>query len=311
MFNTSRIKLFVVGVMIALFTSVSSASAAESKFKIVKAPMPKQSKIKTNRSALDRGGLDQRYAWFTLDDCGSKAQINRQLKLFKKHNVRVIYFLTGQCADDIPGTIKKIVRDGHLLGNHSNWHPPMGGMSWSSCRSQLRGGVRGNGQPSLFRPPFGHGIFNYSTTMVSCAKSLGYQVVGWTIDTNDWKSSTSAGSVRSSTCRAKRGDVVLVHANNAKTNAVLESAIRCIKKKMPPLTIKVRRRAPKPPEATPLPAPIPTPDSPAPPATQPEPQPAPPSEPIPAEPLPPESYTPPADTPVDPTSETPEGDVIP
>ena len=108
MFNTSRFPLFVVAIMIALFASVSSASAAESRYKVIKAPMPKQSKIKTARSSLFTGGLDRRYAWLTLDDCGSRAQINHQLKLFKKHNVRVIYFLTGQCARGIPGTMKKI-----------------------------------------------------------------------------------------------------------------------------------------------------------------------------------------------------------
>jgi peptidoglycan-N-acetylglucosamine deacetylase len=47
------------------------------------------------------------------------------LELLNKHSVKATFFVTGQNAERYPGIIRKILTQGHLIGNHSYKHDPI------------------------------------------------------------------------------------------------------------------------------------------------------------------------------------------
>ena len=61
--------------------------------------------------------------------------------------------------------------------------------------------------PVLFRPPYG----DYNNKVVSVARSEGYEVVQWSVDSLDWKNKGVEDIIRRCTQKIAPGDIVLFH----------------------------------------------------------------------------------------------------
>ncbi|MCH5254276.1 MAG: polysaccharide deacetylase family protein, partial [Lachnospiraceae bacterium] len=59
------------------------------------------------------------------------------LDILKKHNVKVTFFMTGGWVESYPEDVKRILADGHDLGNHSENHKNMSQLSNEEKRSEL------------------------------------------------------------------------------------------------------------------------------------------------------------------------------
>ena len=118
----------------------------------------------------------------------------------------------GIWVDKYPELVKEIYDRGHEIGNHSSKHPHMTKISESRMRQELSDmaekleAITGE-KPTLFRPPYG----DYNNTVVSVARSEGYEVVQWSIDSLDWKNKGAADLIRRATTNVAPGDIVLFH----------------------------------------------------------------------------------------------------
>lgn len=93
----------------------------------------------------------------TFDDGPSK-ETEKVLEILKKHNLKATFFVTGKRIDKNKKIIRKIISDGHEIGNHSNNHKALAFRSkdyikkdLNKCNKKLS---KFNIKTSLFRPPY-------------------------------------------------------------------------------------------------------------------------------------------------------------
>ncbi len=156
------------------------------------------------------------------------------LKILKKHNVRVTFFMTGEWMGKYPDDVKAILADGHDLGNHSENHKQMSQLTAEQCRTEIQKahtrikeltGV----EMTLFRPPYG----DYNNTLIEVTNELGYHCVQWDIDSLDWKDYGTDAIVNKvlNHKHLGNGSIILMHNGAKYTPEALEAVILGLKEK--------------------------------------------------------------------------------
>ncbi|GGK28121.1 hypothetical protein GCM10010124_20920 [Pilimelia terevasa] len=170
----------------------------------------------------------------TFDD-GPSAYTPGILKVLKRHGVRATFFALGVETQKHPVLARRIVREGHRIGNHTWDHPDMRTLSDDGARSQITRQQRLLRQatgvtPTSFRFPYGATDARTTAIVASC----GLRPVKWNIDTQDWER-PGANRIRAHILGAVRKDrlnVVLMHdggGNRANTVAALDRTIATLK----------------------------------------------------------------------------------
>jgi peptidoglycan/xylan/chitin deacetylase (PgdA/CDA1 family) len=154
-----------------------------------------------------RGDKQRKRVALTFDGGAHVSEADKILDTLKSRNVKVTVFLTGYFIRKYPVLVKRMAREGHVLGNHMDSHPHL--TTWEQNRAhQTRPGVDrafivkelrkveeryrsiGVNMAPLWRAPYGE----QNRTINQWAESLGLKHVGWTqgptwrtnLDTNDW-----------------------------------------------------------------------------------------------------------------------------
>jgi peptidoglycan/xylan/chitin deacetylase (PgdA/CDA1 family) len=114
--------------------------------------------------------------------------------------VRATFFVQGRWASAYPDLARRIADDGHLVGNHSNYHAPMTLLSADGIRTDLREAERriadatGVDPRPWFRCPFGDG--EDAPDVREAVTGLGYRIVPWDLDSGDWREEATADAIR-------------------------------------------------------------------------------------------------------------------
>lgn len=171
--------------------------------------------------------------WLTFDDGGTPAQVTRILGTLGRNGVRGRFFFTGAWARTYPDLLRRIKRQGHLVGNHSYDHAALSRQSVAGVLGQLDDGVRATTAPSLLRPPFAAGAFTHR--LQSLAARRGYRLCRWTVDTYDWQGTSTAQMVE----RIRIGDAltppiasggnILMHGTAPHTSFGLQKIIDAVR----------------------------------------------------------------------------------
>src|SRR3712207_5840418 len=74
--------------------------------------------------------------YLTFDD-GPSPYTPRVLDVLKRHSAKATFFVVGQQVRHRPKTVARLVREGHLLANHTWSHPDLTRLSRSGVTSQL------------------------------------------------------------------------------------------------------------------------------------------------------------------------------
>ena len=122
----------------------------------------------------------------TFDD-GPSRNTPQLLDMLDQYGIPATFFLLGKQAELHPDIVRRIVAEGHEIGNHSYSHPNLRLLSSERKDEEIRRTdaiLRSLGATPLFlRPPYG--AFDHNT--VETAESLGLSVVLWSLDSRDWK----------------------------------------------------------------------------------------------------------------------------
>jgi peptidoglycan/xylan/chitin deacetylase (PgdA/CDA1 family) len=179
--------------------------------------------------ALCRARTGRRAVALTFDDGPHPERTPAILDTLKRHGVQATFFVTGERAAAHPEIIRRIVAEGHLVGNHTFSHSPrfpLGGSSKMApeiareierCDEALEKIV--GTRPALFRPPFG-------VTTPNIARALRrhpHTVAGWSIRSLDTVSRWPREKVFERVRRCLRpGAVVLLHDDREGGDRLLE-----------------------------------------------------------------------------------------
>jgi cellulose synthase/poly-beta-1,6-N-acetylglucosamine synthase-like glycosyltransferase/peptidoglycan/xylan/chitin deacetylase (PgdA/CDA1 family)/spore germination protein YaaH len=155
----------------------------------------------------------------TFDDGPDPRYTNAILDTLASRGAKATFFVVGRQADEYPGILSRILREGHEIGNHTYTHPNLA--LTSSFLSKLEIVATGrlietvtNRRTALFRPPyFGDADPTSSEELdaVSIGTDLGYLTVGVEMDSEDWRIA-NPDSILSTTLDLRGdGNVILMH----------------------------------------------------------------------------------------------------
>lgn len=169
------------------------------------------------------GDKKEKVLYLTFD-CGyENGNTEPILDALKKHNAKATFFVVGNFLETSPDLVKRMVKEGHTVGNHTYHHPDMSTISdMESFREEIEGvsdlykEITGKEMTKYYRPPQG----KYSTENLKMAKELGYKTFFWSLAYVDWNvdaQPTKEEAFDKLLTRIHPGAIVLLH-NTSKTN---------------------------------------------------------------------------------------------
>ncbi len=179
-----------------------------------------------------RGNEQKRAAAIMVNVAWGTEHLPAMLKILAQENVKATFFLDGSWLAKHPEEARKIVQAGHEIGNHAYSHPLM---SRVSRERMVREIVRTEEliQKTLrvrskwFAPPAG----DFNRQVLQTAYRQNMKTVLWTLDTVDWKKSSSPEMMISKIEKnIFPGALILTHPTD-RTVKALPQIIRAVKRK--------------------------------------------------------------------------------
>jgi cellulose synthase/poly-beta-1,6-N-acetylglucosamine synthase-like glycosyltransferase/peptidoglycan/xylan/chitin deacetylase (PgdA/CDA1 family)/spore germination protein YaaH len=197
---------------------------------------------------ITRAGDHPGLVALTFDDGPDPEWTPRILDVLKREGVPASFFIIGENGQANPELVRRIVREGHDIGNHTFTHPNLGEIPTRVTALELNATQRlieslTGRSTMLFRPPY-FGDAEPTTPEevepIVTAKHLGYITVGLHVDPDDWAqpgaqevvNRTIAGVTDKSETDDQRGQIVLLHdggGDRAQTVEALPQLIEQLK----------------------------------------------------------------------------------
>ncbi len=166
---------------------------------------------KVFRPVLNHGAAESREVVLTFDD-GPTAPFTEQiLDILAERKVPATFFLCGRNVERHPEIARRILREGHTIGNHTYSHPLLLLHSRKFIANEIDRTQqiieRTTGErPSWFRPPYGARWFGLMPTL----KAQGLSMAMWSVAGYDWKYKAQA-IIKAATRRLCSGSLILLH----------------------------------------------------------------------------------------------------
>jgi peptidoglycan-N-acetylglucosamine deacetylase len=157
--------------------------------------------------------VDGPYIALTFDDGPNATLTPKLLDLLAARHLKATFFVVGQNAADHPDILKRAVREGHEIGNHSWSHPNLGKMSDEAVRRELQKTEDAitaaiGKRPTLMRPPYGSLTPRQKKWI---HEEFGYRIIIWDVDPLDWKRPGPSVVTARILKETKAGSIVLSH----------------------------------------------------------------------------------------------------
>ena len=192
---------------------------------------PAGSKQLQQYDAVYLGDTTQKVIYLTFDSGYENGSTEKILDVLKKHNVPAAFFLVGNYIQRNADLVRRMVDEGHIVGNHTMHHFDMSKLSDRTAFTKeledlekLFKETTGKELPKYYRPP--QGI--YSQENLQMAKELGYKTVFWSLAYVDWNNDaqpTKETAFSKLLPRTHNGAVVLLHSTSSTNAEILEDLI--------------------------------------------------------------------------------------
>ncbi|MFZ2752403.1 MAG: polysaccharide deacetylase family protein [Lysobacteraceae bacterium] len=193
-------------------------------------PRPRKLKVLRwlpNRWVLTRGARRGRVLHLTFDDGPHPEHTPVLLDLLATHRAKATFFLIGREAERYPELVERIVREGHVLGNHTWSHPQFDRLDLAAQREEINrtdrllAGFDGLARHD-FRPP--RGVL--PRPMVLDCVRRGQRIAYWSYDSLDYSKRPAEALIAS----AQRyppafGEILLMHDDSALSLQLLETML--------------------------------------------------------------------------------------
>ena len=170
------------------------------------------------------GDTSKKVIYLTFD-CGyENGYTNQILDTLQKHQAPAAFFVVGHMIESAPEIVRRMVEEGHIVGNHTYHHPDMSQIATKEAFSQeltsleeLYTQTTGQTMTKYYRPPQG----KYSESNLEMAKELGYTTFFWSLAYVDWlqdEQPTREEAFEKLIGRVHPGAIILLHSTS-RTNA--------------------------------------------------------------------------------------------
>ena len=178
------------------------------------------------------GDTTQKVIYLTFDAGYENGCTAKILDALKAHNVPAAFFLVGNYMEKNADLVRRMVQEGHIVGNHTLHHYDMSKLTEQAAfTAELTGleslfrEITGKELPRYYRPP--QGI--YSEENLRHAQEAGYKTVFWSLAYVDWlveDQPTKEEAFRKLIPRTHNGAVVLLHSTSATNAEILDELLR-------------------------------------------------------------------------------------
>ncbi|TDL30662.1 delta-lactam-biosynthetic de-N-acetylase [Jeotgalibacillus sp. S-D1] len=182
-----------------------------------------------------KGSSKEKVIYFTFDNGFENGYTDKILDILKEEKVPATFFLTGHYLTSAEPLVKRMVKDGHKIGNHSWGHPNFSRLTQDQMKEEWRKlkdkteEITGQKEMPYLRPP--EGVFNEESLRV--AKGEGYSHVFWSVAWVDWYADKPKGGDYAYSEIMKQvhpGAVVLLHTVSPDNAEALQRVIQDLKK---------------------------------------------------------------------------------
>lgn len=174
---------------------------------------------------------DEKVLYLTFDAGYENGNTPAILDALKKHNAPATFFLVGNYLSTSPDLVKRMVSEGHTVGNHTYHHPDMSKLSTKEAFAKelsdletMYQEIIGQPMKKFYRPPQG----KYSESNLQMANDLGYQTFFWSLAYVDWyedKQPTKEEAFKKLLGRIHPGAIVLLHSTSKTNGAILDELL--------------------------------------------------------------------------------------
>ena len=157
---------------------------------------------------------DSQVMYFTFDDGPHPVATPFVLDKLKEYNAKATFFCIGKNVAAHPDIYKRILNEGHAVGNHTfnhvnGWKTP--DQEYIKNIAEARKYIDSN----LFRPPYGR-ITNFQTRLLTATENIKqktvFKIIMWDVLSGDFDiKSSGAKCAKNVTSNAKGGSIVVFH----------------------------------------------------------------------------------------------------
>ncbi len=167
---------------------------------------------------------DQKLLALTFDDGPDPRFTNQVLDILHEHQVPATFFVVGTNAKQYPEIVRREIREGHEVENHTFTHPNLSQCDRIQTEVEIRKASQEiksltNKEPHYFRPP----KKLYSKHTLDIAAKNGYQTVLWSICVEHSKSITAANMAQRVINASAPGMIVLAHDGRLDRSKTVEA----------------------------------------------------------------------------------------
>lgn len=176
---------------------------------------------------------EDKVIYFTFDNGYEAGYTAPILDILKRHEVPAAFFLTGHYVKDQAPLVKRMLKEGHIIGNHSDKHPDFTNLTKQAYEKELKSlenlvkNVDEKAVMQYVRPP--KGTFNEAT--LGWANELGYIPVFWSLAIVDWEEKKKGGTYVYDQIMKQihPGAIILLHTVSKDNLDALEPVIKKLK----------------------------------------------------------------------------------
>ena len=167
----------------------------------------------------------------TFDDGPHPILTPKILDILERYQVKATFFLVGNYMEKCPEIVKRMVEEGHIVGNHTYHHKDMATLiDKESFLKELTDlekyykNITGSEMPKFYRPPQG----KYTEQQLTWAKEEGYKTCFWSLAYVDWdekKQPTREEAMEKLKQRIHPGSIILLHSTSSTNAEILDDII--------------------------------------------------------------------------------------
>ena len=174
-------------------------------------------------------GEDNKKVYLTFDEGYENGYTSEILDTLKQKKVKAVFFVTYDYVKKNPDLVKRMIDEGHTVGNHSYSHPSMPSLCSQDAKQevmQIHNYVKENFgyEMTLFRFPMGE----FSEKSLAVCNSCGYKSVFWSFAYVDWKTDNQPDEKQARekiVSSAHNGAIYLLHAVSQTNTNILSDVI--------------------------------------------------------------------------------------
>ncbi|QED49912.1 polysaccharide deacetylase family protein [Cytobacillus dafuensis] len=186
--------------------------------------------FKNDETVFYKGRANKKRAALTFDDGPDIINTPRILDILYEKKVQATFFVIGQQVRYYPEIFKRIINEGHEVGNHSWSHPNFIELTTAEIKNEIESTeevIRSHmgRSTSILRPPYGF----FAKSDIQIINELGYKVILWSVDTLDWFGLTNEEIISIVDRDLTEGAIILQHCFHSTTGR-LDGTVKALPK---------------------------------------------------------------------------------